>query len=127
MSGATLRHGDYIATVVYDAEEDMLRGNVINTASHIDFFADSVEGLKQEFATSIEIYLDTCKDHGIVPERGYSGKFNLRLTPELHARVAHQAAVEGVSINSWVATAIRERTLGNNGLAAIDPESKEAD
>lgn len=73
MNEATLRHGDYIATVVYDAEEDMLRGNVINTASHIDFFADNVEGLKQAFATSIEVYLDVCKDHDFEPERGYSG------------------------------------------------------
>ena len=124
MSEATLRHGDYVATVVYDAEEDMLRGNVINTSSHIDFFADSVEGLKQEFATSIEVYLDVCKDHGIAPERGYSGKFNLRLDPTLHARVALEAVAEGVSINTWVAAAIRDRIIEVRGSAPVAAISK---
>ena len=109
MSGSTLRHGDYVASVVFDPDEDMFRGEVINTASHIDFYADSVEGLKEEFTTSIRVYLDFCEERGIKPERGYSGKFNVRLEPDLHARAAAGATSDGMSLNAWVASAIQEK------------------
>jgi predicted HicB family RNase H-like nuclease len=36
-------------------------------------------------------------------ERSFSGKLNLRLGPELHRRVALDAAEAGMSINTWVA------------------------
>ncbi|WP_395308335.1 toxin-antitoxin system HicB family antitoxin [Mycobacterium sp. AMU20-3851] len=35
-------------------------------------------------------------------DREYSGKFVLRLTPELHAHLAVEAAEQRVSLNQWV-------------------------
>lgn len=35
-------------------------------------------------------------------ERAYSGKFQLRLPPDMHRRLTIEAAEAGVSINRWV-------------------------
>jgi predicted HicB family RNase H-like nuclease len=42
------------------------------------------------------------------PERPYSGKFNLRLSPELHKEVALQAKKIRISINSFVEKALAD-------------------
>ena len=49
-----------------------------------------------------------CQEEGIEPKRQYSGKFNLRVSPELHADVARKAAAEGKSLNQCVADILNE-------------------
>ncbi|HOP22739.1 MAG TPA: type II toxin-antitoxin system HicB family antitoxin, partial [Gammaproteobacteria bacterium] len=48
------------------------------------------------------VFLDVCQEKGIQPEKTYSGKFNLRVDPELHHMIALAAKAEDVSINEWV-------------------------
>lgn len=42
-------------------------------------------------------------------DRHYSGKFMVRTSPELHARLMREAAEEGVSFNHWVAQRLVNR------------------
>ena len=56
----------------------------------------------REFQISIDEYLAICEERGIEPQLPFSGKLNLRLGPDLHARVAALAAQNGMSINSWI-------------------------
>jgi hypothetical protein len=37
-----------------------------------------------------------------ISEKSYSGKFQVRITPELHRRLAIEAAEENVSLNRYV-------------------------
>jgi len=37
-------------------------------------------------------------------EKSFSGRFVIRLTPDLHAHLAEQAKQQGVSLNLYVAT-----------------------
>jgi predicted HicB family RNase H-like nuclease len=37
-----------------------------------------------------------------IPERQYSGKFQVRITPELHRRLVIEAAEENVSLNRYI-------------------------
>lgn len=53
-------------------------------------------------------------DEGIPPEKPYSGKFNLRLSPELHREVAIVAKRLDTSINAFVEKAIKDE------LRAVD-------
>jgi len=49
-----------------------------------------------------------CKQEGINPHKDYSGKFNLRVPPELHAEIAARAAAEGKSLNKCVTDLLDE-------------------
>jgi len=50
-------------------------------------------------------------------ERSFSGRFVIRLTPDLHAHLAEQASGQGVSLNLYVATLL----AGASGFKKEDP------
>jgi predicted HicB family RNase H-like nuclease len=45
----------------------------------------------------------------IEPRRNFSGKFNLRIPPELHEKLAIEAQAQGKSINTLAQEALQER------------------
>ncbi|MDR1838643.1 MAG: type II toxin-antitoxin system HicB family antitoxin [Treponema sp.] len=49
-----------------------------------------------------------CKEEGVEPEKPYSGKFNVRLSPELHRQIAILAKKKHISLNSFVEKAITD-------------------
>lgn len=106
-----MKHGPYVAAIEFDPELDMFCGTVVNLSSPVTFYGKSTDELKHEFHESIRAYLEVCKERGIEPERPYSGRFNVRMTPEQHRRFAQQAAASGKSLNAWVVDTI-ERASG---------------
>lgn len=97
----------YIGHVEFDDEADIFHGEVINTRDVITFQGGTVAELKKAFHDSINDYLDFCKERNEEPEKPFSGKFNLRIDPELHRQVYITARQHKVSLNQWIAEAIR--------------------
>jgi predicted HicB family RNase H-like nuclease len=62
----------------------------------------------QAFKDSVDDYLAWYQEEGAEPERPYSGKFNLRLSPELHKEAAIRAKKLKMSINRFVEKAIAD-------------------
>lgn len=96
----------YQATVKYDAEIEMFRGEFIGLTGGADFYATDIRGLRREGKASLAAYLEMCSAKGIPPRRQYSGKFNVRLPVELHEAIAIEAAAQGKSLNQWVCDAL---------------------
>jgi predicted HicB family RNase H-like nuclease len=99
----------YNARIEYDPETDMFRGEILGLTGGADFYGKNPKELRQEFKRSLAIFLEVCAEKGIEPRRSYSGKFNLRIAPELHERLAIAAQAEGKSINSLAAEALAMR------------------
>jgi predicted HicB family RNase H-like nuclease len=99
----------YNARIEYDPETDMFRGEILGLTGGADFYGKNPKELRQEFKRSLAIFLEVCAEKGVEPHRSYSGKFNLRIAPELHARLAIAAQAEGKSINSLAAEALAMR------------------
>jgi len=91
------------ARIEYDPEIDMFRGEILGLNGGADFFGKTPDELRMEFKTSLKVFLEVCEEKGIEPHKEYSGKFNLRIPPELHAEIASRATVAGKSLNQWVA------------------------
>ena len=72
----------------------------------VHFTGSSIDELKQALADSVEDYLEFCAEQGKEPQRPYSVRFNVRIAPELHRRIASRAAADGKSLNAWVAEAL---------------------
>lgn len=97
-----MNYKGYIGHVEFDSDAEIFHGEVINTRDVITFQGETVKQLKKAFKESINDYLAFCKERGEQPDKPFSGKFNLRLEPELH-REAYIAAIhEGKSLNTWV-------------------------
>ena len=101
----------YQAVIQYSTEYEMLRGEFIGLNGGADFYAKDVDGLKREGEISLNIFLESCKEQGIAPRKQYSGKFMIRISPDLHSKIAHVAATEKVSINQWVAKNLEQLTI----------------
>ncbi|HKK47635.1 MAG TPA: type II toxin-antitoxin system HicB family antitoxin [Alkalispirochaeta sp.] len=98
----------YIGDVEYDDQARLFHGEVVNTRDVITFQGTSVAELEQAFHASVDDYVSWCEEEGIPPEKPYSGKFNLRLSPELHREIAIAAKRLDTSINAFVERAIQD-------------------
>ncbi len=96
----------YVGKFEYDEEAEIFHGDVLELTDVITFQGRSIDELKQALADSVEDYLEFCAEQGKEPQRPYSGRFNVRIKPELHQRIAARAAADGKSLNAWVAEAL---------------------
>lgn len=102
----------YSAKIEYDPELDMFRGEILGLNGGADFYGKNPKELRAEFRKSLEVFLAVCKEKNLEPRRQFSGKFNLRISPELHEQLAIAAQAEGKSINTLAQEALRERVAG---------------
>lgn len=100
----------YRAVVTYDPDIDMFRGEFVGLNGGADFYAPDVEGLRREGVISLRVFMGACRDAGISPVRTFSGKFQARVSAELHLRSTEAAAARGISLNQFVQHAM-EREL----------------
>ena len=99
----------YNAKIEYDPDTDMFRGEILGLSGGADFYGKNPKELRSEFRKSLEVFLAVCREKGIAPRRSFSGKFNLRIPPELHERLAIVAQAEGKSINTVAQEALQVR------------------
>ena len=102
----TIEIDGYRAVISYDPDIEMFRGEFVGLNGGADFYAKDAEGLKREGSLSLKVFLEMCAEEGISPRKEYSGKFNVRIPPRLHADIADAAAAHGKSLNQWVADAL---------------------
>lgn len=96
-----LTYNGYEAKLEYDAEDDSFFGIVTNIQDTIHFQGRSIKELRDEFKNSVDVYLKHCKKIGKDPNKPYSGKFVLRVPPELHRRLAESAREANESLNAF--------------------------
>ncbi len=100
---SVLTYKGYHGRFEYDPDADIFHGQVMNLSDIITFQGRSIDELKTALADSVEDYLEFCAEENKTPEKPYSGRFNVRLEPAVHQRIALEAAREGQSLNNWVA------------------------
>lgn len=99
----------YNAKIEYDPDTDLFRGEILGLTGGADFYGRNPRELRAEFRKSLRVFLEVCREKGIEPRRSFSGKFNLRISPELHERLAIVAEAEGKSINTLAQEALQQR------------------
>ena len=102
-----MKYNGYIGHVEYDDEAKIFHGEVVGLRDIITFQGKSVKELELAFKNSVDDYLAWCKKRKEKPEKTFSGTFNLRIPPELHAKLAIQAQTIGLSLNSYVTEKLR--------------------
>jgi predicted HicB family RNase H-like nuclease len=66
---ARMHHSDYVAELIYDETTGLFRGHVINLEHNgLDFCGSCVGELRAEFARSVGIYEESCREAGREPE-----------------------------------------------------------
>ena len=104
----TMEYKGYNATIEYDSDEDSFFGIVDNVTDVIHFEGKSVKELREQFKKSLEAYIEACKKINRDPQRPFSGKFQVRISPDLHRRITLAARRSGKSLNAFVTEAIEQ-------------------
>jgi len=97
-----MEYKGYLAQIDYDDDVRVFHGEVINLKDVITFEGTCVDDLRQAFIDSVEDYLEFCRERGEQPEKPFSGKFIIRIKPELHQKIALKAKIEDKSMNNWI-------------------------
>ncbi|MCC7263367.1 MAG: type II toxin-antitoxin system HicB family antitoxin [Candidatus Latescibacteria bacterium] len=97
-----IEYKGYTGTFEFDPEGDTFHGTVINTSDIITFYGSSIAELRREMRRSVDEYLAFCQEQGRLPEKPFSGKLVLRTSPDLHRRIASQAARRRLSTNAYL-------------------------
>lgn len=98
-----LHYKGYTGSVEYHEEGNYFCGMVLGLhRDGILYEGDSANALKKDFEDSIDEYLEECARDGVEPEKPYSGRLILRITPSLHGIVAEKANEQGISLNEFI-------------------------
>lgn len=97
-----LEYKGYAGRVEYDGEAGLFHGEVLGLRDVITFQGTSVGEIEEAFRDSVDDYLEFCAERGEEPDRPFSGRLVLRLSPELHRSVWVRAAQEGKSLNQFI-------------------------
>lgn len=90
------------AIIHYDPETKMLRGEFVGLNGGADFYADNISDLHKEGEASLQTFLTVCQEQGIESYKHYSGRFNVRVSPQIHAAAVAAAAAKNISLNEWI-------------------------
>lgn len=103
-----MKYKGYEARVVVEPEHRRFYGDVVHVRSAITFEGTSYEELEEAFHDAVDDYLDACKEDGIEPERPFSGRFVVRVDPEIHKGLATIAHRTRQSLNAVATRAFEE-------------------
>lgn len=105
----TLKYKGYIGTVGYSEEDEVFFGKVEGVNALINFEGESVKELKKAFEEAIDDYLAYCEAEGLSPEKTYTGVLNIRISPDIHSRIAVLARETGTTINGYIKQALENQ------------------
>ena len=97
-----MEYKGYIGHVEFDDDAEIFHGEVINTRDVITFQGKTVDEIKQAFRDSVVDYLEYCTKLGQQPEKPFTGKFMVRIPPDLHRKIYVAAKQSGESVNAWI-------------------------
>lgn len=102
---------NYSAKVEYDPIDKIFVGHIVGIRDIVGFHGNTVEELESAFHDAVHHYLEVCEKIGQTPQRSYSGKLTLRISPEIHMAVATAAEVNSKSINQWAADVLKQAAM----------------
>ena len=104
-----LEYKGYSGSIEYSAEDNLLYGKVLGVKGLISFEGQTGKELESDFQEAINTYLADCRASGTEPEKPFKGSFNVRVPATLHQKAALLAMEAKMSLNTFVAEAIRNK------------------
>lgn len=103
-----LEYKGYKGSVEYSKDDNCLFGKVQGLSKALILYeGNTLDELRHDFEAGVDDYIEGCKADGIEPSKPYSGRLNLRMTSELHSRIATFAASTGTTINDFINRAVQ--------------------
>jgi predicted HicB family RNase H-like nuclease len=109
----TIEYKGYIGQFHYEEGDEAFHGIVLGLRDVIHFQGTCVSELKGSLQESVADYLAWCVAEGVAPEKPYTGRFIVRVDPDLHRTISVRARSAGQSLNQWVAEALAREAMSD--------------
>lgn len=104
-----LKYKGYTGSVEFSNEDNCLFGKVQGLhGTLISYEGTTIDEIHEDFEGAVDDYLMSCKERGIEPAKPYSGRFVVRMSSNLHSRVAALADATGTTINEIINRAVQK-------------------
>lgn len=103
-----LEYKGYWTDIEYSPADKVLHGKIEGINDLVNFESESAIEIEQEFHSAVDDYLAFCKEIGKEPDKAYKGCFNIRISPELHKRVAEFSYMHAITLNECIGRAIKQ-------------------
>ena len=107
----TLKYKGYLGSVAYSEADQVFYGKIEGIDALVNYEGSSVLELTEAFHEAVEDYLVFCEEKGLMPEKSYTGSFNVRISPQIHRDIARLAAEEGLSLNAYIKKVLSHAVL----------------
>ena len=106
-----LNYKGFIGSVHFTADDNVFFGKIEGINDLVTFEGKSVDELVNGFHLMVDEHIKDCELENRNYEKSYKGSFNVRLTPELHRRIATSAKMRGESINKFISEVLSQSAI----------------
>jgi predicted HicB family RNase H-like nuclease len=103
-----LIYKDFIGSLHYSTDDETFFGKIEGINDLVTFEGDSVKKLNAAFKEAVNDYIELCIEKNRSPFKSFKGSFNIRISPELHAKAFKKAMLDGKSLNQFVEDSIKK-------------------
>lgn len=107
-----MEYKGYVGSVEFSQEDELFFGKVQGLRTLISYEGSNATELVNDFHDAVDDYLKLCEDEGKEPEKAYKGSFNVRISPELHKRIAIYVMEHDITLNSFVEQSVEKELAG---------------
>lgn len=105
-----LEYKNYKGSVEYSKADNCLFGKVLGMSKDLIIYeGNTIDELRADFEAGIDNYTAGCIADGIEPRKPYSGTLNIRISPEIHSKIAMLAQEAGTTINAYIKQTLEEQ------------------
>nr|WP_321511656.1 type II toxin-antitoxin system HicB family antitoxin [uncultured Celeribacter sp.] len=120
-----LKYKGYVGSADVDYEDDVLCGKLLFIKDLVTYEAETPQGLKQAFQEAVDDYLADCAEQGVDPDEPFKGSFNVRVSSDLHRKLALCARAKGKAMNEYIGDVLKcHDEIGDNGQVRPRVEHK---
>ena len=104
-----IEYKDYVGSVEFSQEDELFYGKIQGIRALISYEGTNAAELIKDFHAAVDDYLELCQKEGKEPEKAYKGSFNIRVSPDLHKRIAVYAMEHDITLNSFVEQSVEKQ------------------
>lgn len=105
-----LKYKGYVGSVEYSEDDNCLFGKVLGMSKDcITYEGETIADLRTDFEGAVDDYIVSCAARGVEPRKAFSGTLNIRISPEIHSRIAMLAMEAGTTINGYIKSTLESQ------------------
>lgn len=104
-----IEYKGYVGSIEFSQEDELFFGKVQGIRALISYEGTNAAELMEDFHAAVDDYLELCQEERKKPEKAYKGSFNIRISPELHKKIAVYAMEHNITLNSFIEQSVEKQ------------------